>query len=320
MDSLEFEVVAGPWRCGTDYHGVKVTSISGPDDLVVYVYVSNVQVDLDGAPDAYGPPGKKARDSLRNARDHPDLKKGWYGVYAMTPQDAARHNVKIDSNPSLADVHGKFPVIQGAEQPKQGFYVSQSSVVANSSMHKWDQRRYVDATSVPFGALAGKLAKEGFVLGDLCLSLRPDKGLQSAYSFMDGAGKSSAALSEVSYKTFSELGGSGFTPHEVNQRTNFLCCHLAFQESSATTVDWILGRLSKAKNASDLPLFLACQLLVKPTGYGLDLFENYRKASVTQRLKMPLPHDYHVVVSQLRKAGYVFMDYGDFNATLSGTA
>jgi hypothetical protein len=321
MATLQFEDIPGKWRCGSDHLNVKVTSVSGPKDLVVYLYVCNVQVDLDGAPDAYGPPGKKCRDVLANARDQPDpKKKGWYGVYPLTPAEAHTNNAVIDTNPSLKDANGRFPVIQSADEPKPGFYVSQSSVAANVGFPKWDQRRYLDATKIAFGALSGKLADEGFALGDFCLSMRLDKGVQSSYPFKDSAGKASWALSEVSYKTFADLGGSGFTQHEINRANGFIACHLAFMNSAGTSVRSILDKLSQVDNPGDLPLMIACQLAARPSGSGLARLEQYQNASDMNRLKMSPPHEFHAVVAGLRQAGYGYMIPGDYAAGVSGNA
>jgi hypothetical protein len=311
---MTFQDVPGRWRCGGDYPRVSLTSVTGPDGQVVYVYVCNVQVDLDGAPDAYGPPGTHHREPIGNARDTPDPKmKGWYGVYAMTPADALANHVAIDMKPALRDANGKYPVLQDAQQPKPGFYVSQTpSGSGNRAFKPWDQRRYVDATQVAFAALAGKLAGEGFEIGDLCLSLRLDKGVQSVYPYIDAAGAESWALSEVSFKVFDELGGSGFTAHEIAKANGFLACHLAMLESAGSDVGTILAALSKAENPGDLPLLLACQLAARPGGAGLAMLRRYQSASAEQRLKMPLPPAFHAAVAALRSAGYPYLAPGDY--------
>jgi hypothetical protein len=301
---LRFEDVHGDWHCGSDYKQIKVTKVTGPGDCTLFIYVCNMQLDFDGGYNAYGPHGTAHLDSIDNAG--PSAKHGWYGVKALTPEDAGKAGVQVDVH-AKKDVKGRYPVIQGPGQPYPGLYVSQSSMAANPNLPEWDQRRYIDAATVPFGALGGLLAHKGIILGDQCLSLRLDKGLSCAYSFDDTA-PSGGNLAECSYATFSALGGVRRGKHYQN---NFLLCHMAFVNSANTSINTIFNKLSSATNAADLPLFIAYQMKAGPAHSGLELLKKHRHSSPEQRLHLHPPPMLHAAIMGLQMCGY--MNAGQLN-------
>ena len=81
---------------------VEVWRVPGTAALI---YESGLMIDADGAPDAYGPDGK-GRDAIANAGKPGN----WWGVVTDTG--------KADGT----------PVVQGATDPKPGFYVSATSL------------------------------------------------------------------------------------------------------------------------------------------------------------------------------------------------
>lgn len=106
-----------------------------------------MDVDVDGAPTAYGPPGKKTLDYLRNA-------------HAMGRLDAPVVGYLLEDKPPYK------PVVQGPNDPAPGYYVSQTAFEDESVDDQRDPRRYVDATKINYVVL-GRRAKElGARLGD----------------------------------------------------------------------------------------------------------------------------------------------------------
>jgi hypothetical protein len=104
------------------------STIVEEDDGRVH-FKGDLDIDADGAYRAYHPDNHSGLDDLRNARDGQG---GWCGVVTA---------------------HGK-PVVQGAQDPAPGFYVSTTSLslphADGTPRAAADPRRYVDAESVPF--------------------------------------------------------------------------------------------------------------------------------------------------------------------------
>jgi hypothetical protein len=106
-----------------------------------------MNVDVDGAPKAYGPPGTDTLDYLLNAHKmgKPDAP-----VVGYMTEDAPPHR----------------PIVQGPHDPAPGYYVSQTAFEDESVENERDPRRYVDATAINYVVL-GKQAREmGARLGD----------------------------------------------------------------------------------------------------------------------------------------------------------
>jgi hypothetical protein len=64
------------YACGKEYTSVTVVNFSGPDGSKLCAYSCNVNLDLDGEPQAYAPmskPGLRPKDTLGNAGFRPDL-------------------------------------------------------------------------------------------------------------------------------------------------------------------------------------------------------------------------------------------------------
>ena len=106
-----------------------------------------MDVDVDGAPRAYGPPGSNALDYLHNAHKH-----GQPGapVVGYLTEDAPPHR----------------PVVQGPQDPAPGYYVSQTAYEDESVENERDPRRYVDATKINYVVLGKKARRMGARLGD----------------------------------------------------------------------------------------------------------------------------------------------------------
>jgi hypothetical protein len=106
-----------------------------------------MDVDVDGAPNAYGPHGTHPLDELRNAhyrrRKHAEI------VGYLTDDD----------NP-------KIPIIQGPHDPFPGYYISQTSYTDTAITDPKNPRRYVDATKINYIVLGDAARKHGARIGD----------------------------------------------------------------------------------------------------------------------------------------------------------
>ncbi|MFL6527356.1 MAG: glycoside hydrolase family 75 protein [Chthoniobacterales bacterium] len=121
------------------------------DDDSAFFYSAGMQIDADGGYHAYHPDGVSGMDYLANAGKPGN----WWGL--------ATDNGKPSGN----------PVIQKKSDPAPGFYVSTTSL-EDEEMPSTDPRRYVDAESINFFVLPGKLGL-GAKLGDFGVVVRPDR-------------------------------------------------------------------------------------------------------------------------------------------------
>lgn len=109
---------------------------------------SGMAIDCDGSPHAYAPlaSGLKALDYLANAGKPGN----WYGLI-----------VGLDDE----------PIIQGANDPAPGFYISPTAF-SDRTRPLHDPRRYIDSETVPYIAIPPDLVRlAGVKLGDLAMVL-----------------------------------------------------------------------------------------------------------------------------------------------------
>lgn len=106
-----------------------------------------MDVDVDGAPNAYGPPGSHTLDRLRDAhyrgRRHAPI------VGFLTDDD----------DPTK-------PVLQGPHDPYPGLYISQTAFTDPALTDERDVRRYVDATRINYVVMGRFARRHGVQLGD----------------------------------------------------------------------------------------------------------------------------------------------------------
>jgi Fungal chitosanase of glycosyl hydrolase group 75 len=107
-----------------------------------------MDVDVDGAPKAYGPPGTDTLDYPRNA-------------HSMGHLDAPVVGYMTENAPPHQ------PIVQGPNDPAPGYYVSQTAYEDESNANERDPRRYVDATAINYVVLGDKAHEMGARLGDL---------------------------------------------------------------------------------------------------------------------------------------------------------
>lgn len=110
--------------------------------------VVRMAVDVDGAPNAYGPDSNKALDYELNA--HVGAKKSGAIVGY------------------LIDKHGN-PIIQGKSDPAPGFYISTTKYFDAKNNNRVDPRRYVNAVDINYTVLADSAKEKGVKTGDFCV-------------------------------------------------------------------------------------------------------------------------------------------------------
>ena len=106
-----------------------------------------MDVDADGAPNAYGPPGSKTLDILKHARTLGD------------PHAPIVGFLTADDDPNQ-------PVLQGPNDPFPGFYISQTAFTDPARNDERDVRRYVDASRINYVVLGDEARHRGAKIGD----------------------------------------------------------------------------------------------------------------------------------------------------------
>jgi hypothetical protein len=328
---LEFEDVRnGHWHCGGDYPKVFVTRVFNDSlGFDADVWVSNINIDFDGASNAYGP-NNKGEDNLANAFN---ATQGWFGCASYSEQERDRINaqlqksgsprrIKLDTSKAMGlmtalqgrdwyeggkkhhlEPQLRFPVVQQAinGDPRPGFYVS---ATARPKGPEYLQGSHVDSAEVPFGALSGLLKKTGhFDLGDFGLGVRLDSDKSSGFTYLDSGGAESNAVGECSYKVFSELGGVG---HNNNFTTGFIVfpgSRRADGEAKVGIADQ-LRKLSMVDNADELVRLIAYCGQVGKGRSGLEAWKQVQALPGDKRVKVSRPTNYLNVLNGLRTWGY----------------
>jgi hypothetical protein len=109
------------------------------------IQTHRMDVDVDGAPDAYGPPGKQTLDILQNAHYLNRADKEIVGY--------------------LTDEHNR-PILQGLNDPFPGYYISQTAFADIRNPNERDPRRYVDARNISYVVRGDAARRRGVKVGD----------------------------------------------------------------------------------------------------------------------------------------------------------
>jgi len=135
------------WPC-TGSKGPHTVSTSGRTAVEVLV---KMDVDVDGAPNAYGPPGKKTLDVPR---------------HALAPKESAHPGEIVGY---MTEYDGGPPTVQIKGDPFPGYYVSQTDFADIHNPRMEDPRRYVDARHINY-VVQGRVARRaGVVMGDFAV-------------------------------------------------------------------------------------------------------------------------------------------------------
>lgn len=108
-------------------------------------------IDVDGAPNSYGPNDALALDYELNA--HVGAKPSGKIVGYLTKND-----------------DGRTPIVQGPRDPYPGFYISTTGYADQSNGRGEDPRRYVNAAEINYTLLATAAKNAGVRGGDFCVA------------------------------------------------------------------------------------------------------------------------------------------------------
>jgi hypothetical protein len=109
------------------------------------VLTHRMDVDVDGAPNAYGPPGKPALDVLINAHD---LERADHRIVGYLLDNKQR------------------PILQGPRDPFPGYYISQTAFADVANPNERDPRGYVDARDINYVVRGDEARRRGVKVGD----------------------------------------------------------------------------------------------------------------------------------------------------------
>lgn len=111
------------------------------------IVTHRMDVDVDGAPRAYGPRNRNTLDVLRHAHHMGHIDEPIVGYMV---EDKPPHH----------------PIVQGPRDPAPGYFVSQTAFEDQSIENERDPRRYVDATKINYVVLGSRAQQLGACLGD----------------------------------------------------------------------------------------------------------------------------------------------------------
>lgn len=109
------------------------------------IQTRRMDVDVDGAPNAYGPPGKPTLDTLVDAH-----------YLDRTDQPIVGY---------LLDEKNR-PVVQGPNDPFPGYYISQTAFSDPDNPNERDPRSYVDARKINYVVRGDRAKRLGAKVGD----------------------------------------------------------------------------------------------------------------------------------------------------------
>jgi hypothetical protein len=141
------------WRCTRPFLAItfalsiSVASRAQVDDQhpSFEILTHRMDVDVDGAPNAYGPPGTQTLDILKDAH------------YLNRA-----HNEIVGY---LVDEHNR-PILQGPNDPFPGYYISQTAFADIQNQNERDPRRYVDARNINYVVRGNVARRRGAQVGD----------------------------------------------------------------------------------------------------------------------------------------------------------
>jgi hypothetical protein len=134
-----------------------------------------MDVDVDGAPNAYGPKGKPALDIDQHA-------------YALAESGHSEQEVVG----YILQYPGGPPKLQGPHDPYPGYYISQTTFEDENNPNNDDPRRYLDARKINYVVLGRTARKAGVQIGDLAAVYSCGTG-KSVYAVVGDSGNESGA-------------------------------------------------------------------------------------------------------------------------------
>jgi hypothetical protein len=164
------------WRCMRAFFAVAwafalsvtVTSHAqnGKQKTPFEILTRRMDVDVDGAPNAYGPPGKQTLDILLDAH-----------YLNRADQEIVGY---------LTDERGR-PIPQGANDPFPGYYISQTAFTDIKNQNERDPRRYVDARKINYVVRGDVAKRRGAKVGDF-VAVYSERTRKSVFAIVGDTG------------------------------------------------------------------------------------------------------------------------------------
>ena len=139
---------------------------NGKEHPFFEILTHRMDVDVDGAPNAYGPPGVPTLDILLNAHYLNRADKEIVGY--------------------LIDEHG-CPIPQGPKDPFPGYYISQTAFADIGNQNERDPRRYVDARNISYVVRGDVARRRGVRVGDF-VSVYSKRTRRSVFAIVGDTG------------------------------------------------------------------------------------------------------------------------------------
>jgi len=208
ISSLAFADSTCEFRYWTDYKNTRLKSHSTAS---AYLFsTSHMQIDADGAPNAYHP-NDNGLDYLANA-GYPNSS-WWSTVLVVDPNKP---------NQAYVQTSGEYA----------GYFISKTSL-QDKSKKNTDTTRYVNANNTPYLVFPSSFLrmKGSGRLGDLGIAFNPTSGNKVAFVVAD-VGPADAKLGEVSIALAQGLGGINVNPKNGSGLPKGEMLYVVFPNSS----------------------------------------------------------------------------------------
>jgi hypothetical protein len=146
--------------------GAVAQAQSGTEHPSFEILTHRMDVDVDGAPNAYGPTDKETLDILLDA-------------HYLNGADE-----KIVGY--LTDEHGQA-ILQGPNDPFPGYYISQTAFSDIQNQNERDPRRYVDARNINYVVRGNRARRHGVEVGDF-VSVYSKRTRKSVFAIVGDTG------------------------------------------------------------------------------------------------------------------------------------
>jgi hypothetical protein len=146
------------------------------------VLTHRMDVDVDGAPNAYGPPGKPTLDDLVNA-------------HYLERDDQAIVGYLVDDR--------GHPILQGPKDPFPGYYISQTAFADVANHNERDPRSYVDARNINYVVRGDEARRRGVKVGDF-VAVYSEQSQRAVFAIVGDTGNPTG--DEGSLHLLQELG------------------------------------------------------------------------------------------------------------------
>ena len=182
-----------------------------------------MDVDVDGAPNAYGPPGKPALDVLIDA-------------HYLNRADREIVGYLTDSK--------HRPILQGPKDPFPGYYISQTSFTDIANRNERDPRAYLDASKINYVVRGDAARRRGVKVGDF-VAVHSKRTHKSVFAIVGDTGNPTGdegslhLLQELGYPFHDGISDSVTRPEIVirfypnsNPRHQFFFTQVALDEAA----------------------------------------------------------------------------------------